>query len=96
MNTSRPNLSGVFTNNRPKLSEINKIMSKHQQINQKNQLNDKMSSYKLGDFICISLILAIICYFIFFGRRSKKEKNNDQTKEKLEQIKNLNYNYFKS
>ncbi len=96
MNTARPNLSGAFTNNRPNLSQINKILARNNQKIKKTISNNHSTNSKVGDFLCISLILGVICYFIFFGNQLKKNKKDNQMKEKLEQIKNLNYNYFKS
>ena len=94
MNTTRPNLSGAFTTHRPNLSQINNMLARNNGKIKKIIAKTNSNNNKVGDFLCISLILGVICYFIFFGNRIKREKKEHQMKEKLEQIKNLNYNYF--
>ncbi len=97
MSTLRPKLSGAFINNRPNLTQVDKFIKKttRKQISLEAP---PISRDKTGDFFCISLILCFICYFIFFGKKSDNNKQSEKqdTKNKLEQIKTLNYNFFKN
>jgi hypothetical protein len=96
MSAYRPKLSGAFLNNRPKLSQIDKFTSSVKKIIQ-TEVEVNINKYKVGDFLCISLILTFICYFIFFGKKdNRKQQDSELTKNKLEQIKTLNYNFFKN
>lgn len=94
----RPNLSGAFIENKPKLSCIEEMIGGVKPIKTIIKVDKKVQMTKLGDFICLSIILGFICYFIFFGNLKKKIErggNKENTKQKLEEIKNLNYNFFK-
>ena len=96
MSAYRPKLSGAFLNNRPKLSQIDKFTLSTKKIIP-TDVEVNINKYKVGDFLCISLILAFICYFIFFGKKNNhKQQDNEVTINKLEQIKTLNYNFFKN
>ena len=96
MSSLRPKLSGAFSNIRPKLSQINKFVTNINK-NTPTIVDVNINKYKIGDFLCISLILVFICYFIFFGKKdNSKQPDSELTKNKLEQIKTLNYKFFKN
>ena len=90
LNINKPKLSLDFNYRKPQLANTKKFISSRKNLNQIN-----IEKNKLGDFICIFIILGFICYFIFFGKNIKRNKKATEiTKGKLEQIEKLNYNYF--
>lgn len=90
-NNIRPNLAGAFIQNKPKLTHIDKILDGLKPERPVVKIDKQVEITKLGNFLCITVLLGFICYFIFFGKRSK---NKETTKQQLEEIKKLNYTFF--
>ena len=90
----RPKLANMFHFGKPKLAQIESFINKAPP-KKVTKLDINREKTKLGDFICILIILGFICYFIFFIKKPEKRKVDKQiTQSKLEQIKQLNYEHF--